>query len=62
MWKGKAGLYMTFDIIVIFLSVTVIGGLGFALRVDWGARMGKNLGKKHMEEIGMDNENKEYRE
>ncbi|MBD5475884.1 MAG: hypothetical protein HDR17_07905 [Lachnospiraceae bacterium] len=53
---------MTLDLIVILISVTVVGGLGFALRCDWGARMGQNLGKKHMEEIGMDNDNKEYRE
>lgn len=53
---------MTFDIVVIFLTVFAVGGLGFALKSDWGARMGKNLGKKHMEELGMDNENKEYRE
>ena len=53
---------MALDLIVILISVTVIGGLGFALRCDWGARMGKDLGRRHMKEIGMEDDQDEYHE
>ncbi|MBD5488074.1 MAG: hypothetical protein HDR13_04680 [Lachnospiraceae bacterium] len=53
---------MALDLIVILISVTVIGGFGFALRCDWGARMGKDLGRRHMKEIGMDDGQEEYHE
>ena len=53
---------MALDLIVILISVTVVGGFGFALRCDWGARMGKDLGRRHMKEIGMDDGQEEYHE
>lgn len=53
---------MTFDIVIILVIVTVVGGFGFALRSDWGARMGKDLGRRHMKDLGMDDGQEEYHE
>lgn len=55
-------LAMTFDIIVILIIVTVVGGFGFAAKSDWSARMGKNLGRRHMKDLGMDDGDEEYHE
>ncbi len=53
---------MTFDIIAILIIVTLVGGFGFALKSDWGARMGKDLGRRHMKDLGMDDGREEYHE
>ena len=48
------------DIIVGTLIVTLVGGIAFASRANWGAHMGQNLGREYMKEFGIGEEPTNY--
>ncbi len=49
-------------LLLVVLMVGIIGGIALVSRYSWHSSMGRNMGKRRMEEYGLEDEKEEYHE
>lgn len=53
---------MLFEVMAAIIILGIVGALGLRCRINWQDSRGLGMGKRHMEELGLDDEKKEYGE
>lgn len=60
--RDRSGEEKRMIILLIIILIGIIGGIALVSRYNWHSNMGRNMGKKRMEEYGLLEEEEKYHE